>query len=94
MNHCAFFGQVVSIHYDELLLKVTLSLLVENKRKNKTENKKIDREVIKLEAWGTAAINIIKNVDLNSDFLVIDSTARSFDDSIVFRINEFKVIKG
>ena len=94
MNKCAFFGQIVSLTFssDEELKFVELEVLVENRRATKKhKNKQIDKEVLKFEAWGTAAITIASSSEVGDEILIIDSTARA--NPLRFRINEFKIIK-
>lgn len=94
MNHCTFFGRPKSINTKHGEIdKVELILQVENKRKGKSEVKKMDYEHLLFEAWGTAAITISKNLTTDDCLLVIDSTARNIDNKVSFRINEFKIVK-
>lgn len=94
MNHCTFFGRPKSINTKHGEIdKVELILQVENKRKGKSEVKKMDCEYLLFEAWGTAAITISKNLTTDDCLLVIDSTARNIDNKVSFRINEFKIVK-
>lgn len=73
--------------------KIILLLQIENKRKGKTDIRKMDYERLNFEAWGTAAISIEKNLTFDDYMLIIDSTARTNDNKVCFRINEFKIIK-
>ena len=95
MNHCAFLGKAVSKNTVMVndIEKIELTVQVENKRKMKKDLKKMDYEYLNFEAWGTAAISIKKNLTIDDYMLIIDSTARSSNGIICFRINEFKIIK-
>lgn len=73
--------------------KIILLLQIENKRKGKTDIRKMDYERLNFEAWGTAAISIEKKLTFDDYMLIIDSTARANDNKVCFRINEFKIIK-
>lgn len=73
--------------------RVDIVLNVENKRKGKNNVKKMDYERLNFEAWGSAAATIHNNLKEDDYLLVIDSTARNNEDTVCFRINEFKIIK-
>ena len=95
MNQCSFLGKLKSkeLVLSEEIEKIELLLEVENKRKAKSDFKKMDYETLEFEAWGTAAITISKNLDIDDYILIINSTARNNKNAICFRINEFKIIK-
>lgn len=95
MNQCTFLGKLKTVDVSSFnnIARVELLLQIENKRKSKNESKKMDYEYLLFEAWGTAAITINKNLNIDDYLLVIDSTARKNKDNICFRINEFKIIK-
>ena len=95
MNQCVFLGKLKSkeLTLSENIEKIDLVLQVENKRKGKSDFKKMDYETLNFEAWGTAAISISKNLEVDDYILIINSTARNNKDTICFRINEFKIIK-
>lgn len=95
MNRCSFFGTVHSIDYshDELSQEqVEIKLVVENKRVGK-KKPVIDEEVLVFEAWGSAAKMLSEYLQKDDRLLIVDSTARVYDDGVVFRINEFKLIE-
>lgn len=94
MNHCSFFGKCYKMHYtSDNVEKIEVILQVENKRKGKSDVKRMDYENLTFEAWGTAAISIFKNLKTDDSMLVIDSTARNENGKTYFRINEFKILK-
>lgn len=95
MNQCTFLGKLVSKEFtsEADTDKINLLLQVENKRKGKKDVRKMDYERLNFEAWGTAAISIEKNLTFDDYMLIIDSTARTNDNKVCFRINEFKIIK-
>lgn len=96
MNRCTFLGKIikpVSLINENGIEKVEILLQIENKRKSKSDIKKMDYELLLFEAWGTAAITIAANLANDDYLLIIDSTARTIKDSVCFRINEFKIIK-
>lgn len=109
MNRCTFYGQICSKTFEQdqdatgygQVFRITLQLKVENRRNTRSNNRKIDYEILNFEAWGGAALTIESNTECGDHILVIDSTARAvshdFDGSpsseeICFRINEFKII--
>lgn len=95
MNQCVFLGKLKSkeLTVYENIEKVDLLIQIENKRKAKGDFKKMDYETLNFEAWGTAAISIFKNLQVDDYILVVNSTARNSKDGVCFRINEFKIIK-
>lgn len=95
MNQCVFLGKLKNkeLTVSENIEKVDLVIQVENKRKAKSDFKKMDYETLNFEAWGTAAISIFKNLEVDDYILVVNSTARNNENGVCFRINEFKIIK-
>lgn len=95
MNQCVFLGKLKNkeLTVSENIEKVDLVIQVENKRKAKSDFKKMDYEMLNFEAWGTAAISIFKNLEVDDYILVVNSTARNNENGVRFRINEFKIIK-
>jgi hypothetical protein len=94
MNRCSFFGKLNTIHHISNSVDcVELILEIESKRKGNNDIKKMDYENLHFMAWGTAAISILKNIQIGDYMLVIDATARNDKGKGYFRINEFKIIK-
>ncbi len=94
MNQCTFLGKVKYLDFyafEGETERIVLVLDVENKRKMNGV-KKIDYEELLFEAWGTAALTLHENLRLDDYLLVINSTARKSEDSVCFRINEFKIM--
>lgn len=94
MNKCIFYGKIINKEFtldDNGKERIFVYLLVENKRQGKA-SKRLDTEELCFEAWGSAAITLYNNADCGSYLLINDSTARTHDDLVCFRINEFKII--
>jgi hypothetical protein len=96
MNHCLFFGKIVSrkISTENDTNKIELRIAVQKQRKAKSGVSVSENAVLTFEAWDSAAATIGHNTTIG-DFLIIpNSTAKVDGDKIYFRINEFKIVKS
>jgi len=93
MNKCTFLGTVsefysISNHDGNIGISVTLQIV--NKRESRV--KKFDTENLTFEAWGSAAVYLLSNLKVDHQLLVLDATARTVENVVVFRINDFRII--
>lgn len=99
MNTCTFFGQIVSElklseEYGTDLLQFKLA--VDKYRKNKDGDKIRDRNYLWLEVWDAGARTLHKHAN-EGDSVLVECTAKTsggyYNNSVTFRVNEFKIIK-
>lgn len=96
MNNCVFYGRVM---YDPVFNdsngseSIQLKLGIEVFRKSKSLGKVREVTILQFEAWDTAAISLSKFLKRGDFLLVCNSTPKNTKDGVVFRINEFKIIK-
>jgi hypothetical protein len=96
MNHCLFFGKIVSrkISTENDTNKIELRISVQKQRKAKSGLSVSENATLTFEAWDSAASTIEHNTTVG-DFLIIpNSTAKIDGDKVYFRINEFKIVKA
>lgn len=98
MNKCHFLGKFIRDPKLEQLNTTTVTrfdLEVQEFRKDKSGNKKKRKDVLRFEAWDTAATAITKQAEKN-DLMVVECIARNGYDSsdIIFRVTNFKVFKS
>ena len=96
MNHCLFFGKIISrkISTENDTNKIELRISVQKQRKAKSGLSVSENATLTFEAWDSAAATIEHNTTVG-DFLIIpNATAKVDSDKIYFRINEFKIVKA
>lgn len=97
MNNCYFIGKLTEdpqLENVDSVDAVFFKLAVEDFRKNKTGQKVKRVDYLSFESWHTAAITICNN-SKKGDILAVECVARNSEfedgDSIVFRVNNFKI---
>ena len=96
MNHCLFFGKIVSRKFstENDTNKIELRMAVQKQRKAKSGVSVSENAVLTFEAWDSAAMTIGHNTNIGDFLLIPNATVKVDGDRVYFRINEFKVIKG
>jgi hypothetical protein len=96
MNHCSFFGKIISrkLTSESDTSKVELKILVQKQRRSKSGVSVSDNASLMFEAWDTAADTISHNSTIGDYLLIPNSTVKVDRDRTYFRINEFKIIKN
>ncbi len=96
MNNCVFIGKISDGPYensDNNVTVVTFSLSVEDFRKDKNGNKKVEVDELNFEAWHTGAEAILKNCK-KGDVIAVEAVARTdYEYGTYFRVKNFKVFK-
>jgi single-stranded DNA-binding protein len=98
MNKCHFLGKFLSdpkIEPSHNTSVTRFDLEVQEFRKDKNGAKKRRKDILRFEAWDTAATAITKQAEKN-DLMVVECIARNGYDSsdVVFRVTNFKVFKS
>lgn len=98
MNNCSFFGKLK----EEPLYRevnsvpcVQFTLVIELFRVNKKGSKIVEYVDVPFQVWDSAADTIIKNAKVGDLILIKDSSPKNYeDDSLFFRVNEFKILRN
>ena len=96
MNHCLFFGKIVSrkISTENDTNKIELRISVQKQRKARSGLSVSENATLNFEAWDSAAATIGHNTTIGDYLIIPNSTVKVDGDKVYFRINEFKIVRA
>lgn len=96
MNHCVFFGKIVSrnLTSENETSKIELKIQVQKQRRAKSGASVSENAILNFEAWDSAAETIEHNTTVGDSLIIPNATAKVDKEKVYFRINEFKIVKS